>query len=502
MLLVASELQAIMARFWLLFPVLVYVAGMWFPNVVETPLLAVSGPEVGLLLMALALPFLLSSSPTVPIGPTSKTTAIFSLGAIATFGLLIFVCTLPDIVWAGGMQAALRIVSREIFGFVLILYMWRVIERASELNLVVIWAGIGAIGLSLFLFPVFVDPGAYHGTGLVGPANRIAGTFGHPNQLGIVCSTIMSLFVLAPFRRGRLFVDLCVVPACLAVVVMTGSKANITFCVVVICLTYALRFYLERAYAKLTLTILMAPVVVVGLFVTIATLLATYQPEYFETVLELLRSPTEAGTVMGRGDLWGNALAGFASSPLLGVGPVAASDYLGVSQAHNLTLDVLLRSGLVGFVGYLLWLAACGTTAWRAHRKAAAKDEPEVVRLSWAVIVAFGVYFVANHISDSASPETARVFYFVWAVGLVTLRLAEAEATGRQARPLRPIGPARRRGCGCEPRGQAQGRAALLLRKHGAAAAPRQAQPNRSTASGRSIVAPSSPDVSVVVSRA
>jgi tetratricopeptide (TPR) repeat protein len=114
------------------------------------------------------------------------------------------------------------------------------------------------------------------------------------------------------------------------------------------------------------------------------------------------------GTVYGRVMVWETAWKGFLERPLLGWGPenfylVFARHYnpcLGSSEcggaiwydrAHNIVMDVLVETGLIGMAGYVLIFAAALFVLWKAYF--AAKLEFPAAGIFTALLAA---YFVQN----------------------------------------------------------------------------------------------------------
>lgn len=76
-------------------------------------------------------------------------------------------------------------------------------------------------------------------------------------------------------------------------------------------------------------------------------------------------------TFTGRTKIWDSALAAFAKSPVFGVGEIenqASRDLIGATHAHNYYLDLLYKSGLLGFLIFFAILIICGVALYRNRK--------------------------------------------------------------------------------------------------------------------------------------
>jgi O-antigen ligase len=169
---------------------------------------------------------------------------------------------------------------------------------------------------------------------------------------------------------------------------------------------------------------------------------------------ELLGRVTDASAYLGGADLtaveidddnfaiierlahWQAAWRMFSRQPWLGVGPgqyatvypeVALprwADPLG--HAHNYYLNVLAEGGLVGLAGYLVFVAAAITAAWRAARHAATP---------WARALGLGALGMLGHLLAHSAVDNLYV-HEMYLLGALILGLAAALApTTRPSRP-------------------------------------------------------------------
>ena len=412
-----------------LLPILLYAAGLWFPNLVDTPVLAISGTEIGIFGMLLFLPFALLTRAGAVNRPHTFGFVLASLASIALFAGAITLSLSQLATASGAFREVFRIISRDVFGLILVAYTCLVVPSLREVRIVWWTAALGFIVMAVLIAPAFFDPSLNVRAEFIGTQGRIQGFFNHPNQLGIVTATILPLFLLAPLGRQRLPVYAVLCVAALFCVLASGSKTNIVIATLLVVLCLGVRYLQHGEHVRVAVLAITAPVVLLTLLSGGLILLETYRPYYAAEVLRLLRDPLEAETLLGRAELWSGALVGFGDSPLLGVGLMTNTYLVVAGHAHNLTLDVLLKYGLVGFAGYGCWLAAAIATAVASVRRSARAGDLVLKGVTAGYLIAMITYLLVNHFSDSGQAETIRVFYFVWALALATLRVADIAAT-------------------------------------------------------------------------
>ncbi len=189
---------------------------------------------------------------------------------------------------------------------------------------------------------------------------------------------------------------------------------------------------------------LLAAVVVVLLLLPLAPSSYTDRlAQLGSSVIEL----TESGTTQElsvRGRLSENlvALGMFVDHPVVGVGlgnyPARYQEYsrgIGLDprvrrQPHNLYLEVLSETGLVGFVtfGLLLWITVGG--ALESRKAALSAGRHDLARLMEGVLLAFVGYLIASVFLHAAHP---RYFWLLAAIVLALPQVARNELTPGEA---------------------------------------------------------------------
>jgi O-antigen ligase len=294
------------------------------------------------------------------------------------------------------------------------------------------WAVVGGIGLLALLAVLQQLTGAHASTygGLAGVLStadgfRSAGPL-NPNNFGqvLAAAAVLAFYLAAAETRrsARVLAGLLAV-VCAAGVVYTQSRAALVALAIGTVAIGALRGVRPRVLAAAT-------VAAVGL-----GLLVLPQPllDRVGALPDLASSDPvalEDTALRGRA---GENLAGvrmWTDHPLVGVGPdnfelnyLSYSAALGIDprpeqrSAHNLYLESLAETGILGALAFLAVLGLALTGAWRARRRLAGGD----ALLGEGILVALGVFLVCALTLNSAY---ARYQWILVGLGLVAGRLA------------------------------------------------------------------------------
>jgi hypothetical protein len=253
----------------------------------------------------------------------------------------------------------------------------------------------GAVRLAAGAFVVgavlSVVVGAVNGDASVGPEGRFEGTLGDPNLLaaGLVPAVVLGLGLAAGRRggywRGAAGATMVVLGVGL---VASGSRGALVGAMAALVAGLAV---VERPRVALVAGSAIA-------LVAIGAALWLY-PSAWD------RSPS-AGWGSGRAGLWTVAWQMAGDHPLTGVGPdnypEVAGDYVrdvgpleGVDliavdphEAHNLYLQMLAETGVVGLALFVAFAVACLHSAWRAARRFTAAGDRADAALARATMVA------------------------------------------------------------------------------------------------------------------
>lgn len=259
----------------------------------------------------------------------------------------------------------------------------------------------------------------------------------------------MALTLAASSSRARRAGWLAATLAILAGLYLTQSRGDLIAAAVALVLWAALA---GGIYRRL---LLIAPV--------LATLLMLV-PGVGSRLATLTADAPSAGvnepSIAGRLGAQQAALHMFLDHPIAGVGPdnfpSLEPDYrrrLGLLASnpapHNLYLQVLAESGLIGLAGWMTLLAGAAALAWRVRRSARWRPPPERQRatlLSSAVLAGLGGWVVASlflHLSDFRTLElvlaVAAVLHRQYAVGSSRTPSLHRAAVARDHNPRRHL---------------------------------------------------------------
>ncbi len=98
--------------------------------------------------------------------------------------------------------------------------------------------------------------------------------------------------------------------------------------------------------------------VIAGMLIVILALIGVYlAEEETEGYLSLRFDRAREGTWSSRKTIWGSALDEFSKSPIIGAGPGAALEKVGIAT-HNELIGVLLETGILGILLFVGWHAS------------------------------------------------------------------------------------------------------------------------------------------------
>lgn len=234
---------------------------------------------------------------------------------------------------------------------------------------------LGAITLSvLFYLGIGVDVNTIQG------GDRFSMFGSNENVLGIIQSIsvaiILNLFILKDRLSLHTYRFLFILPIILSatMIVATGSRTALLILVGVF--ISSVLFYQTKMKYKIL-------VIAASLFVGYAMMRVFLSSDSF--MLARVLSSLEEGNTGGRTEIWGKYLAYYPEHPILGVGEsgmmelamkagVGTTEVLGYAMAfspHNVLIEVLLKTGIVGFfIMGTFWLKTfkCSFKSLRRYR--------------------------------------------------------------------------------------------------------------------------------------
>jgi exopolysaccharide production protein ExoQ len=345
-----------------------------------------------------------------------------------------------SITWSEFPSKAIEPVSRYVLNAFLFLIVFTAVRNRQHVR----WL-VGAFVASSTL------SGAY---GLVvppapGAEDRLAGTIGEPNQLAAVLVAgvvLAAALAVVEWKQPLLRIGLLgAAGICLLATFLTLSRAGLIALAIAMIAAIAVAGRWRGpvfAFAAVALASL------IGFFAVIAT------PGQQARV-------TEFGGGSGRSDIWTIGWRMVQAHPVHGIGvgqfPLSSVHYLlapGAIQrsdyiistpkvAHNIYLQILAETGVVGLIPFLVIIGFSLRCALRAARKFQQQGDMHMELMSRAVLVGLVAILVADFF---ASEQFSKQLWLLLGLGPALLAIAgrtEGEAADEAAALRSPLAPAR-----------------------------------------------------------
>jgi O-antigen ligase len=267
---------------------------------------------------------------------------------------------------------------------------------------------------------------------------RLQGGGGDPNYLaaGLVPAGLLAGALASGTRRLSARVALVLAVAVLAVgLAATQSRAGLLAAGLACLATLVVHRGRARLYA----------VALISLVVGMGAIWFTANPEAWQRI----SSFDDGGN--GRSDLWLVARRMSADHPLAGVGigdfPLRSAEYVREPGSleyvrliaerphvvHNMYLQVLVETGVIGLALFVAAVLACMAAAWRAARLLDNARDAATANLARAVVLAQLAMLGAGAF---ISYETDLRMWVLFALGPALLTMARARAAARQGEGL------------------------------------------------------------------
>jgi O-antigen ligase len=183
---------------------------------------------------------------------------------------------------------------------------------------------------------------------------------------------------------------------------------------------------------------IVAAVVLLPTLVSTATAEEAKPPPLQREIANSLSGPVEAQTTADRLNQWRTARRLIEQRPVFGWGLGKEYEYFEpgffefftVDITHNIVLDLLLRTGIVGL---LLFLAALGSTAYRGLRAWLELREGLVAALALGTLAAIGG-LLAKGLAESVFEKYRVALVLVFLIGIL-ISVAAASEKSEQRRP-------------------------------------------------------------------
>lgn len=245
-------------------------------------------------------------------------------------------------------------------------------------------------------------------------SKRALGFLSHPNQLamlyvGAITLSFWPALCSLPVRAGIMLL-------LLAGLLMTGSKFNMALAILLVPL---LLFWLPagegrlaQAGTNIALGVPLVGVIIIGA----AYILQQTNGLYYSRLSNFLNDPTDAETTTSRLELYESAWNCMLQKPFFGIGAGNAKECLPFVHAHNVFVNYLLETGLVGLTTltcfFFFVIGNCVIVIRRSKRLPRklmrANNEFRMSMLLSSCVIS---YILSNCSSDSMGPATMPTFW-------------------------------------------------------------------------------------------
>lgn len=333
----------------------------------------------------------------------------------------------------------IRFLSRWVFGVLyLVSFVQFVTLDAERLRKVVrafLYGGVAtvpALVIGYFYRPlgelVFWDLWSYRSNGFLE----------HPNQLAMVALVALVLAQLPGLLNRKLW--LVVMAALVFVLVTAGSKTNIALAILILPVMF---FWLParegRAVEALGGAIAGLIAAVTGL-AAIVFGLKTYNNYFYRKLEEFITNPDRADSTQSRGGMWQDSINCMLEKPVFGIGGGNANACINYTHAHNVFINYLLETGIVGLLLIVAFFLLVIYSVIRVSKKLAygihaSAYNRQLFRSAGLVLVAIVLFIISNSSSDSLGGSTMPVLWMLAGVGLAMSTVIERKGARPRAAP-------------------------------------------------------------------
>lgn len=350
---------------------------------------------------------------------------------------------MASMVTAADPIGGVRFISRWAFGMLyLIAFVQFVVDDKRGLRKAIrafLYGGVAIVPLLLvgrFYSPlgelVFWDLYSY----------RANGFMEHPNQFAMISLVGLVLAQLPGLMNRKLW--LFVVLALLFNLVSAGSKANMVLAVLILPVVF---FWLPAREGRAVQALGGIGAGFIAAFAAIGAgiyYLQTYNSYYYGKLVEFALDPTGADTTQSRGETWSRSIDCMLERPVFGIGGGNAEYCIDYVHAHNVFVNYLLETGIVGFITLLAFLVLIIYPLTQVSKKlayglGASAYNTQLFRSAGLVLMAIVLFIFSNSTSDSLGSSTMPVIWMLAGIGLAMNTIIHRKAARPQVRSkLRP----------------------------------------------------------------
>ena len=216
---------------------------------------------------------------------------------------------------------------------------------------VFVWAGVAVVINIFYYYGLELFELTINSTGISSTAFRIGGNIGNSNQIGMFCvfSTVFSVYLLMQHKVKYRFTYIIISIICATIGLLTGSKKALLILVLGI-LGLAL-FRKGRILIKTKSILFVCTFLVVFYFAIIyIPVFDTIQLRMENLIHGFMGNITESDDYL-RIYMIKKSLEKFILNPVFGNGVYASSYYLG-TYSHNNYTEILVNTGMLGFLAF------------------------------------------------------------------------------------------------------------------------------------------------------
>lgn len=368
--------------------------------------------------------------------PRATRTALHPIVWVSTAMILV---GMASMVVAPDPVLTIRFLSRWVFGILyLVSFVQFVTLDAERLRKVIrafLYGGVAtvpALVIGYFYQPlgelVFWDLWSY----------RSNGFFEHPNQLAMVSLVALVLAQLPGLLNRKLW--LVVMAALIFVLVTAGSKTNIALAILIIPVVF---FWLPAREGRAVEALGGA---IAGLIAAVAGLAAivfglkTYNNYFYRKLQEFITNPDRADSTQSRGGMWQDSINCMLEKPVFGIGGGNANACINYTHAHNVFINYLLETGILGLLLIVAFFLLVIYSTIRVSKKLAfgihaSAYNRQLFRSAGLVLVAMILFIISNSSSDSLGGSTMPVLWMLVGVGLAMSTIIERKGARPRAAP-------------------------------------------------------------------
>lgn len=307
--------------------------------------------------------------------------------------------------------------------------------RVTSDVLLVLTSAANVVGSSFFYSKYSLAVGEYNYIGMYPSQNRLAGLFGNPNVLGMVCLAMICLafirFIKSETRHARWLYGLALAVNLITLLLANSRTQILSFCALCAVYVFMRLVQNDRSSKRVVLAVLAAVLTVALVFG--CCLLLQRGLSFLEVLDELLEGESidklgetikrEKDDTMfnGRVAIWLHSLKAFVHKPLFGCGMDNIDTVLVQNgeeplwvpgNLHNSYLEALTAFGIAGVLCLAAFVWAMARDSWFFFQRAKGEKWRQGAAML-ACVAAFMVDALADSTLMASVYPTSTAFFFL-----------------------------------------------------------------------------------------